>query len=69
MVLIAAFTPALSACYTTAVIGTTLFHYQIIEKIGSVGMGEVCRARDTKLGRDVTPTDAVTSAHEQGELE
>jgi TolB-like protein/Tfp pilus assembly protein PilF/tRNA A-37 threonylcarbamoyl transferase component Bud32 len=34
-------------------IGQTLAHYRVIAAIGAGGMGEVYRATDTKLGRDV----------------
>jgi serine/threonine protein kinase len=33
--------------------GTRLGPYQIVDAIGAGGMGEVYRARDTNLGRDV----------------
>ena len=40
-------------CKTRPVIDKPIGHYQIVAKIGAGGMGEVYRARDTRLNRDV----------------
>jgi eukaryotic-like serine/threonine-protein kinase len=37
----------------TLAAGTRLGPYEVLGSLGAGGMGEVCRARDTKLGRDV----------------
>lgn len=34
-------------------VGKKISHYSVTAKLGEGGMGKVCRATDTKLGREV----------------
>src|SRR5450759_2480695 len=46
-------TMATSALEQSSLVGRKLGHYQVLQKIGAGGMGEVYRARDEHLDRDV----------------
>ena len=53
--------------------GSRLGHYEVGDRLGKGGMGEVYRARDTKLNRDVAlkvlPADLATDAERRMRFE
>ena len=38
-----------------SLLGTTISHYKILEKLGEGGMGIICRAEDMRLKRTGLP--------------
>jgi serine/threonine protein kinase len=60
---------AVAAAKARSLIGHRVSHYEVVSLLGAGGMGEVYRAKDTRLRRDVAIKFANTSFSDRFERE